>query len=45
MPLESYSQGVFLTIDVEVRQRVVKAQVWLVRVGWVNLLDGYEPGR
>jgi len=39
MPLELVrnSQGEPLTIEVEVRHRVVRAQVWLVRVGRVNL--------
>ncbi len=39
MPLEliKNSQGEPLTIEVEVRHRVVRAQVWLVRVGRVNL--------
>lgn len=38
MPLELVqSQGRPLTVEVEIRQRVIRAQVWQVRVGRVNL--------
>jgi len=39
MPLEliKNQQGEPLTIELEIRQRIVKAQIWLARVGRVNL--------
>ena len=39
MPLEllKNQQGEPITIEMEVRQRIVKAQIWLARVGRVNL--------
>ncbi|MEP0855309.1 alpha-glucan family phosphorylase [Trichocoleus sp. DQ-U1] len=39
MPLEllKNQQGEPITIEMEIRQRIVKAQIWLARVGRVNL--------
>lgn len=39
MPVEllKNEQGQPITIDMEIRQRIVKAQIWLARVGRVNL--------